>query len=509
MELDMEQIELAAVYFLVSCVIGFLLGKIEQALRRRKKQPESLDDVLFNWSTSDPYTVRNLLNGGVCILGRTGVGKSTSSGKTLMRGIVRYRLSGGLIVAAKNTDADDVREIFRQAGRLDDLYVINPDGELCLNFIDEIRAQGGDAREITRAIMTMGESLRSSDRRGGESSDFWEAETEICLYNAVEALRMGTGNITAPDLQRFIATAPYTQKALTDETWRAGFHNQVMGKAFSNAKTEDEKKDFGMLNDYWNGTFATLAPNTRSCIVTGVLGILHVFNTGIVRTMASGKTNIRPADILDGKWVCINMPPSEWGDSGLLIGSGWRYLVQKAALRRKAKPGDTVVVIWLDEAQQWLNTSFDPHFLAQSRSHLATMCILTQSLHSIFGQARGEDGKQKSLSLLTAFSTKIFHALGSEEDAKYASSLIGDSVQDMISASSGGHHQMLDLMFGKSDYSSSFSEQYQPRVRPHEFMNGLRCGGKENGLICDAWVIKSGESFADGQNFKRVAFSQR
>ncbi len=40
-------------------------------------------------------------------------------------------------------------------------------------------------------------------------------------------------------------------------------------------------------------------------------------------------------------------------------------------------------------------------------------------------------------------------------------------------------------------------------------MNGLRTGGKHNGYVCDAVVIRSGEPFLSGQNYLQVAFSQR
>src|SRR5262249_28549101 len=148
-------------------------------------------------------------------------------------------------------------------------YVLNDDAELRLNFVDEVRAMGGDARDITRCIMTIGESLRGSDRKGrGENSDFWEAETERCLYNAVRALEMGEGKVKAMDIQQFIGTAPFDEASKSSELWQSWFHNQVMRKAFHNLKTADDATDFELLKTYWCGEFCSLSPNTRSCIVT-------------------------------------------------------------------------------------------------------------------------------------------------------------------------------------------------------------------------------------------------
>jgi hypothetical protein len=65
-------------------------------MRRRKKQ-----------ATRDPVGVRDLLDGGCFNLGRLGSGKTSSSGESLMDAIIRE--GGGLILAAKPEDAEDVR----------------------------------------------------------------------------------------------------------------------------------------------------------------------------------------------------------------------------------------------------------------------------------------------------------------------------------------------------------------------------------------------------------------
>jgi hypothetical protein len=69
---------------------------------RRVHGPASvLDTVLFNWTRQDPFTVRDLINGGVTIFGRVGSGKTSSSGKLLAKSIVGCAKSSGLILAAK------------------------------------------------------------------------------------------------------------------------------------------------------------------------------------------------------------------------------------------------------------------------------------------------------------------------------------------------------------------------------------------------------------------------
>jgi hypothetical protein len=251
-----------------------------------------------------------------------------------------------------------------------------------------------------------------------------------------------------------------------------------------------------------------MASRTRSSIQVGVMQTLHVFNSGVVREMVSKDTNISPDDILAGKWVVVNMPPSKFGDSGAFVNAGWKYLTQKAVLRRKAAKFDPFVVIWCDEAQQFVN-SHDAHYLAQCRSHLGCEVFLTQSMHSLFAALKGETGKQQALGLLTNFTTKIFHALGSESDATFASGLIGKSLQTFVGGSMPQAESWFDEMMGTGKFTTSFSEHYESIVQPNEFLHGLRCGGKENGCLVDSIVVKSGERFRDGNNWKRVTFSQK
>ena len=88
---------------------------------------EPLDQPLLHWSHTDPFRVRDLLNGGVCITGRSGSGKTSSSGKELGHAILRYPKTGGLILAAKPEDLFMWESMFEQAGRKDDLIVFSPE----------------------------------------------------------------------------------------------------------------------------------------------------------------------------------------------------------------------------------------------------------------------------------------------------------------------------------------------------------------------------------------------
>ena len=68
---------------------------------------------------------------------------------------------------------------------------------------------------------------------------------------------------------------------------------------------------------------------------------------------------------------------------------------------------------------------------------------------------------------------------------------------------------LLDELTGKvKGVNMSWGEQLQPVLDVSEFMKG-RTGGADNDFMADAIVIKSGESFSDGNQYLYVSFPQR
>ena len=501
----------------IACGLGAFVCMAHAAFRNLTSEPaplaaasnDGLDRMLLRWGQDDAFSVRDLLNGGVAIFGRTGSGKTSSSGKALAGAVVGLPNSGGLILAAKpGEDRQMWERIFEAAGRRDDLLIFSPDSPLRFNFLDYEMQRGGHTRNITKCITVIGETLGSSDSDNRESADFWQKEQERMIYNAVEVVKLATGRITAPDLQRFITGAAMSPQQFTSEEWLAGFHNQCLKTAWEKQKSSLESHDYELAKEYWLNEFVFMAEKTRSSILTGVMGILHTFNTGLVRELVSGVSNVSPDDLFAGKWVLIDMAPSEWGDIGLFVAGGWKYLSEKAVLRRIADDAANCVTIWADEAQQFVN-SFDAHFIAQCRSHRGCMIYLTQSLHAYYAALPGQAGRHQADSLLTNFHTKLFHALGDLETANWASGLIGKSLQTFTGGSITPSEGIYDELMGQSRYSGNFSQHFESTLQSNAFMHGLRTGGAANNFTCDCFVIRSGEPFSNGQNWLATSFDQR
>jgi hypothetical protein len=266
-------------------------------------------------------------------------------------------------------------------------------------------------------------------------------------------------------------------------------------------------QDYRIAREYFLAEIPAMNDRTRTSISVHVFGTLHVLNTGLVNDLLGTETNISPDDMFRGCWILVNMPPSNFGDEGLLVAGALKYLAQKAILKREATDASNVVVIWQDEAHLFTQ-SYDAPYLAQCRSRKGCLVSLTQGLSSYYS-AMGRASEHKVKSLLTNFSLKVFHALGSPDDAEYASSLIGRDKQLFFGGSTGGETSFHDELTGRTSFQGSFSQHMEQLVQPAVFMNGLRTGGKENKFECDAIVIKSGEGWVSGANWLPVTFTQK
>jgi hypothetical protein len=483
---------------------------------RRKKQAaktakHSLDVGLLRWNQqNDCFTRRHLLNGGVLVMGRPGSGKSSSSGAMLARSIVADEKSSILVLASKPEDAVFWENLYRQQKR--ELLVVSPRGLRC-NMLDYLVKRGADSREIVSFITVSAEVLGGENRSGGEHGQFFENEEKRFLIHAVEILRQAGVSISAPRIQNFITSAAQTPEQLASDAWRAQFQNQCLRTAsVKENKSEREKHDFELARDAWVKEWPFMADKTRSGILACILDKLFYFNSGIGREALSTETTCSPDDLLRGKSILVNYPPSELGDSGAIVSSCWKYLTQRTILARTFRPGDYYNIIWCDEAYNF-TTSFDQTYANSSRSYGGAMVYLVQSRDSFYS-ALGTNKAAFANGLMGAFAHKIFHSLGSPDDAEWASSLLGRQRETAFGGSILPPKDSFDAAFGhlwgRGDVNTSFNESWQPVLQPRVFLGGgLRCGGPENNYLADAIVVRSGEPFANNQNWIHATFSQR
>lgn len=478
--------------------------RLAASMRCTRPPADPLDRPLFPWDARNDYTRRSLLQ-SLFVMGASGSGKTSGPGRHVARALIRDRKVGGLILASKPEDRAMWQAWFAEAGR-EDLIVFGPGGPHRFGLLDH-ESRFGDARELAQCLMTVGETL-GRDGEGDGQDPFWRQQYRRVLINGIEVVKRATGVVTPWGLQKFIAHAAQSPDEMKSPNWLAGPHQQCLELASRQPMTAVQAHDFALASQFWLGEWPALNDRTRSSILAGVLGLLHVFNTGVVRDLIGGESTISPAVLDEGKWVLVDMPVGIHGVAGAFCAGAWKWAVQKHVLRRDAAPCSPITCLWIDEYQNHV-TSFDATYLAECRSHHGYMVVLTQSLHSFFAAMTGRQGQHQAEALLTNFGTKIFTALGDTRSAEYASGLVGTALQVMVDTSTAPPRDIYAELFTAGLVTRSTSTKWEPVLQPCAFLSGLRTGGPgRNDFIVDAVVVRGGDTFADGRGWRRAAFRQ-
>ena len=130
---------------------------------------------------------------------------------------------------------------------------------------------------------------------GGARDPFWTTANRIMIHNSVEIF-MGAsgGRVDAHGLQRLIIGAAKSIAETADERWRADYHFRTLLAAKANAEAKGDSDDFNLAADYFMNFLPGLSDRTRSSIEAGVLGLLHVINTGSGTRCWRRKATSRP-----------------------------------------------------------------------------------------------------------------------------------------------------------------------------------------------------------------------
>ena len=282
---------------------------------------------------------------------------------------------------------------------------MEPGGKFRCNILDYEMKHGADTRELTQFMMTVQETVNRTSSQNTRDP-FWPQQNQRKLYNAIEIVKRATGKLDPWELQIYIneaATSPAVlrspetiedaaQKAAAVK-FQSSFHMKALQAVFVAQKDEIAAHDVKLATQYWFGEEPNLDQKTRSNINAGVMGLLHVYNTGIVRHLLATDTNISPAVMEDRKWIMVNWPIVAKDASSTFVNTAMKYLMQRHVLRRKASQTDPIICIYCDEFPKVANT-FDTAFLAECRSHKGCMITLAQSMPGMC-EALGAD-KQPS-----------------------------------------------------------------------------------------------------------------
>ncbi len=463
--------------------------------------PWDLERPLVYLSLQDPWTIRDACE-GVQIFGAIGSGKTSGSGATLAKAFLQAGF-GGLVLCAKPEERLLWEQYARATGRENSLRIIQPGGPWRFNFLQyELRREGpgGGITENLVALITHIADIVEGKQEQGGGEKFWERAMQEMLRAAIDLLSIARGTITLEDIRELIASAPQSTEEAEDETWQqTSFCSQLLEEAHQKDKTPRQAHDFELVTRYWLVEHARLADRTRTGVTAHFTSTVDLLQHGITWELLGMDTTIVPeVTYRDGIIIVLDLSIQEYHHLGRIVQGIFKYMFQRAILRRDVRQYPRPVFLWADEAQNFVS-SFDYQYQAVARSARACTVYLTQNISNYYA-VLGARGREEANALLGNFQTKIFHAQSDHNTNQYAADLIAQHWQTLFNYSSSRSDT-------SANNSAGGSQNLQYKVLPGEFTT-LRKGGPQTGLEVDAIVFQGGRIWHAGDTWMRVVFKQ-
>lgn len=468
---------------------------------------------LLYWSKTDAWLLRHAYEGTV-ILGSTGSGKSTASGRTIAHSFLRApgRI-GGLVLTAKPDERKVWERCCKETGRSRDLIVVGPDEPWRFNFLDQVQ-HTENVLSLFTAVLEMAERNRGSGG-GREDEGYWRRSMRQKVRNLIDLLSLSGRRVTIPDLYRLVVSLPTSLELVRSEDWRnSSFAFRCLADADGRSKTPQQKHDLGLVADYVLVEFPGLSEKTRSIIVSTFTSLIDVLNRGILRELFCTETNLTPDVTQDGYIVLVDLPIKEFADVGLIGQTIFKVCWQRSIERRRVVESPRPNFLWIDEAQNFVSPTSDMQFQATARSSRVATVYLVQNISSmVAAMGASPYSKAEVDAVLGNCNQKIFHAQSDPATCEFASALVGRTKQFMCNANNsyqpGDWVSAVCGLGGGPHVSAGVSEIYEYELPPHSFAR-LRTGGPEHGWMADAVVFQSGRVFRDtGRNWRFATFNQK
>ena len=134
----------------------------------------------FNDDEEDAFTVGDSVTGAK-IVGGTGSGKTSASGRTILLNMLRHGY-GGMALTAKADDRALLLDWAAEAGRSDSVVVFAPDQPWRFNFLDhQWKVGSGNVLDIENMFSTVIKTLGQGQQ--GNDGDYWHRSSLQLIRN--------------------------------------------------------------------------------------------------------------------------------------------------------------------------------------------------------------------------------------------------------------------------------------------------------------------------------------
>ena len=499
---------------------------------RQSRYHAKLDTPLLRFGREN-WFIRDAVE-ATAIFGAPGAGKSSSSARAIIMAFLLSNM-GGLVLCAKNGEANTIRSYAKETGRTEDLIFVDASGAHRFNILSYAAQKlGGQGFEqnLVELMARMIEASRVAGNTGGGDGEnrFFVDAAMKWLSHVFPLLLVAYGTIRMEDLNRFIASAPQNPQEVESNEWREkSFCSQTLARVMQviqEAHAAGKPNRYAMQvvaehTEFWLVELARLDNKPRSSIEATLTNMIYPFLAGKLKELFCTTTTVTPEMCRDGKIIVMDLPVHTYGAAGAVAQTIFKYLfgiaVQTTKITRKTRP----VFLVADEAQNFLNSA-DADLLATARSSKTCIVYITQDLPTYYAKL-GANARDTAESILSKFGTRIFHANTSRETNNYASEIIGKvekfhltkSRSKGASAGVGGSHQDEGGGFqgnrgGNIGSSESTSGYLDYEIPPDYFATKLRNGGPRNHLKVDAILIRNARTWKrTKRHWIQAEFSQK
>ncbi|MEM7408864.1 MAG: hypothetical protein AAF430_01350 [Myxococcota bacterium] len=448
---------------------------------------------------SDAWTIRDACQ-GTAIFGAIGSGKTSGSGRALARAFLSNHL-GGLVLTAKRDEAETWQRYCEETGRSDSLIQVSARGSKYpyrFNFLDYEMHRADDGGGRTENLVDLFATVLEIDDDNRTEEPFWRNSLRELVRNAVDLLRLADQPISIDALNEVIRSGPLSKAEVEESAFlHESYCAQCIGDAFERAQNANDKHDLRRTTRYWTEEYPTIPEKTRGCILAMFRSLTSGFSRSDFHQLFCTDTTFTPEDTFRGRIILLDLPTLAYQKTGTIAQAVFKYVWQKAVARRDVSQNPRPVFLWVDEAQQFVN-SYDAAYQAIARSHLGCTVFLTQNLPSYYATMNGRSSKDQADQLLGNFSTLVFHQNSCPITNEWAASRIARTWQKRWSFTAGP---------GGASATRSSSSEFQ--VDPYEF-TVLRKGGPQSGFEVDAVLFQGGRTWdRTGKTFLPATFSQR
>ncbi len=472
-----------------------------------------LDRQLLDFGGGVSFTIKSSLE-GVFIIGGTGSGKSSASGKAFIEAYLEANY-GMLFLCPKASDRPFYEKLVRNCGRAKDLCVFEPRGRFCFSFLHHLsnhpKRGRRDVKNIVQFFERILENYAGGQGGGQEDEVFWATARRALMANLILALGGGGESYSIDDMNTFLRESPDSLEEVASRHWLgSSIFGPRLRSALAAAQGTPDVKTMEMVRNYWLVERPKQPSKTKNTVGMALSSMLDVFNDATARELFGGQTNLCPEHCLDGAVIIVDVAVKEYPGLGLLTQQIWKQSLQQAIEDRSDPEGPTrrPVALVMDEAQLFFHSS-DGQYQATCRSSGGANLAITQNLPNIICRVPGAHADHVVHGWMGNFNTQVFHNQSEPTTCKAIAEALGRAKKFMVSQSkpSGSFFERLFGGGGSGNYSVSGEERYH--VEPFE-LRALRCGGPENHGIVETYVLMNLPSGrATGRYFLPVVFHQQ